>query len=305
MSVPGSKLLDAAKSARREAVLIAPFVKHQSLIRLLSALPSPVSTVIVARWIPAEIAAGVCDLEIFDVVSQRPGASLYVHPHLHAKLYRFDDVPYVGSANLTDKALGWVVPGNIEILLDARSHGPELKTFETLLINGARQVDRTYRDQMKSAVDAFAGAPSAAALMESELYQVPATWLPRCAAPDKMWFVYADPNTQRLVQGAIEAAKTDLSALGLPQGLSQQQFRQQISLVLAGMPIVQIIDAASREGLSAAKAVDLLETFSLNSPLPYDAATTWEVLQKWLYFFFPSKYREEAVDSIFKQGRVF
>ena len=70
MRVLGQMLIDAAKLSRREVVLIAPFVKADALSLILECVPDPsIPIKVVARWIPIEIAAGVCDLEIFDVVS--------------------------------------------------------------------------------------------------------------------------------------------------------------------------------------------------------------------------------------------
>jgi hypothetical protein len=84
MPALGEKLIAAARGARRDVTLIAPFVKAVVLDAVLKDIGPGIPVRVVARWIPAEIAVGVCDLEIFDVVAGHSNAELYVHPLLRA-----------------------------------------------------------------------------------------------------------------------------------------------------------------------------------------------------------------------------
>ena len=79
-------------------------------------------------------------------MTARTGAELYVHPLLHAKLYRFDDTAFFGSANLTGKALGWTAPANLELLHASPEMLPDLVAFEADLLKSALRVDAAYRD---------------------------------------------------------------------------------------------------------------------------------------------------------------
>src|SRR3546814_15701150 len=87
------------------------------MARLLGAIPDDIAVTCVTRWRPDEIAAGVSDLEVFDLIRARASGTLLLQPHLHAKLYRTGDRRLLGSANISGRALGWHEPANLEILL--------------------------------------------------------------------------------------------------------------------------------------------------------------------------------------------
>jgi hypothetical protein len=305
----GDKLIAAARSAQRDVTLIAPFVKADILEAVLKDIGAAVPVRLVARWIPAEIAAGVCDLEIFDVMSARPNAELYTHPLLHAKLYRFDDTAFFGSANLTGKALGWTAPTNVELLHAPREMLDDLVSFEAELLRSAVRVDAAYRDIVRGQVEKIKdGVIAASDVFDADTHGVERTWLPICMTPGRLWNVYADAEAtrRRMVESAFEAAETDLAALRIPSGLPVIQFNQHIAATLGQMPLVQEIDAASclAEGVTAATAAALIEAAAQGLALPYPAIDMWEVLQSWLLHFFPQRYRREVATEVFRQGRV-
>ena len=53
------------------------------------------------RWLPREIAAGVSDPEILDVLEERGNFTLTLVDNLHAKIYVADENCLVGSSNVT------------------------------------------------------------------------------------------------------------------------------------------------------------------------------------------------------------
>ncbi len=309
MLSPGNTLLSAAKNAQREALLIAPFVKTDALGRIIENIPANVSITVVTRWIPGEIASGVCDIEIFDLVSSKIKGSLWVHPLLHAKLYRFDEITYIGSANITGKALGWRAPSNIEILQPATNALQELKLFESELLKSSIRVDVAYRDAMLKQVEIArtqigpifeqtAGAGS----------QVSLCWLPTCRSPEKLWSVYDEGESaqRRMVQSAYEAALADLEALNVMKGLQKDQFNKCIAAMLGQMPLVRDVEIAAMEGLSSEAGTALIEKSITEAGIyfAHSANEMWEVLQTWLGYFFPEMYRTEAATTVLRHGRI-
>lgn len=107
MYVLGTQLEQLCAAGRRDILLVAPFVKAHTLERLLGQVAAEVAVRCVTRWRPEEIVAGVSDLEVWPLLRDRVQSSLWLHPDLHAKLYRADDTCLIGSANITDTALGW------------------------------------------------------------------------------------------------------------------------------------------------------------------------------------------------------
>ena len=154
MVLPGEAVLELCASAQSEVLLVAPFMKSAAMNRLLEAIPPYVQKVrCVTRWRPEEIVAGVSDLEVLDLIEQRVGATLFVHPYLHAKYFRADRRALVGSANITSRALGWSIPANLELLLPADSLTEIIQEFEKKLLQSVIEVDQTLRLGIQSAAD--------------------------------------------------------------------------------------------------------------------------------------------------------
>lgn len=307
MHALGEQLREAARRCQREAVLVAPFVKVSVLETLLAELAAPVAVTVVARWVPVEILAGVCDLEIYDAVIRRLGASLRVHPLLHAKLYRFDEVAYLGSANLTAKALGWAAPSNIELLHAPAALAGELRIAERAILAQSIVVDANYRDAIRNQVDVLRAAPPQPAdVVASELRTVDRAWLPACRSPEKLWRVYSrlDETRRTMTESAIEAAEADLRALNVIPGLDRDRFTLTVAAILGGMPVVRKIDEAAERGIATETAVSLLEREVAGAALPYSGEETWEVLQAWLTQFFPGRYLRTPATEVFRRGRV-
>jgi hypothetical protein len=305
--VLGEKLLIAARDAQHDITLIAPFIKVDALTKVLDNVNASIPLRIITRWIPAEIAAGICDLEIFDILQGRSNSELFVHPFLHAKLFRFDDVAFFGSANLTRKALGWAAPANVELLHAPKDMLNELKTFEVELMASVIRVDEVYRDFMCKLVEKAKSQPIAIAeLFDAETHQVEYSWLPKCRTPEWLWLVYTNPEKARthMVESAFEAAQMDLVTLYITPGLPETLFNQHVAAIFGRMPLVQEIDISAREGVTTDKAVELIESAASGAELPYSPSDTWEVLMMWLMHFFPQRYRREPETEVFRQGRV-
>lgn len=305
LQLQGDKLLLAASKAEKSIFLVAPFIKTEALLKILNAITDDISITIVTRWIPLEIAQGVCDLEIFDLVAARKRAKLCVQPLLHAKLYRFDDVVFVGSANISDKALGWTCPSNIELLISPTDTLNEFQIFEKDLLKSAIQVDKAYQDIIRQQVEDIKS--------KLDLDQFKTTsktknssWIPTCSAPDKLWNVYnnAVEAQHRIVESAFDAAVNDLKVLDVIPGLSEKQFRQHIAAVLDHIPLIQEIDKVSKDGITSESASSLIEKHTQGNQIAFTPADMWEILQAWLTYFFPERYRRETTSIIFRQGKV-
>ena len=94
---PRDGVLELMRDATNRVVIVAPYMKFPTIHRLLDAIPDTVSECIcITRWLPEDIASGVCDLEIFDYLAQARGGRLLVHPHLHAKYYSNGSQSLVG-----------------------------------------------------------------------------------------------------------------------------------------------------------------------------------------------------------------
>lgn len=301
----GDILLDSARSARLDACLIAPFIKAEVIERIFSQLSDDVRVNVITRWIPAEIAAGVSDLEVFDVVSTRPGAKLFLNGMLHAKLYRFDQIYKLGSANLTGKALGWRAPSNIEILRPVDGRDDDLRQLENALLSSSMLADARYREEVQRQVNLLVNSGFDSRLLAAEIGGLPASWLPTCPSPEKLWDVYSDPESarRRMVESAFKAAGADIACLQIGRGLSEIQFYRVMSGALNQMPLVRLIEREAETGLDAKKAAALIA--AAGGAAPYSTDQMWEILAAWLQYYFPDRYRMEPMGEVLRYGRVF
>lgn len=148
----GTELSDLCADANQEVLLVAPFIKVSVMERLSNKISPGVSLKCITRWFPEEIVAGVSDLEVWNLIQNRANSSLWLRPDLHAKYYRADDRCLVGSANLTNKALGWSNCPNLELLVTLSADEPTVKTFETELLKACIPVTEDLFEQMSLAV---------------------------------------------------------------------------------------------------------------------------------------------------------
>ena len=111
---PGDVLLGLCSGSER-LVIVAPYIKVDTLKIMLADVSQLASLTCVTRWKPHDLAVGASDAECRTIVKDF-GGSFRLHPSLHAKYYRIDDVVLIGSANLTFSAMGWTPQPNLEIL---------------------------------------------------------------------------------------------------------------------------------------------------------------------------------------------
>ena len=138
-----------SKRLKEKLYLWPPTSRQGRLKRILSLLNDQIDDLTcVTRWLPEDIAAGVCDLDILEMIEGRSG-KLYVHPHLHAKYYRADDQCFVGSANLTGRGMGWRTPANIELQVEIPFESPGIREWEEKLLSAAIQATPVLRDQIR------------------------------------------------------------------------------------------------------------------------------------------------------------
>lgn len=296
------------RSATDSVLIAAPFIKVRTLKRVIAAVPPSVTEfVCVTRWLPADIAAGVCDIEIFELVRALKGGVLRVHPRLHGKFYRAGDSCLVGSANLTGPGLGWSTPSNVELLVQLPTDFEGVAAWESTLLRSSVKATEELRDSVIKEADRLREQglvpsyhPDGGGEFDEE---VPVSaWVPTCPAPEKLWFVYRGDSASMMTQNAWKAAHSDLLALGVPQGLPEKLFNEFVAGSLRQMPIVLQVDALASKGLTDASAHDLLVAASLAAD-GISVENIWMMLKRWLIFFLPETYRVEVGQEVLVKGQ--
>lgn len=301
VAVLGSMLEESVAKASKEVVLVAPFIKAQALRRVLAQVPETVTSILcVTRWLPEDIADGVCDLDIFDVLNATGRGKLHIHPNLHAKYFRCDDECLVGSANLTRKALGWSTPANIEIMIPVPAK--TLETWEERLIRTSIEVTPEIRDQIGAEAERLKSSRKARRVPEVETESDVSTWFPSCPRPDLLYAVYSGADNSLMLGTTHDYAERDLVVLAPPTGLSEDLFNQHIRTTLLNVPLIEKISQFCEVGLTDAKAVEMI--IELNeSDAEIRPQDRWSTFKGWMIHFFPDIYRVETSEEVLVKSR--
>jgi hypothetical protein len=231
---------------------------------------------------------------------------LLVHPHLHAKYYRAAGQCLVGSANLTARALGWITPGNIELLVALPAEFPGLRAWEEALLASAIPATTELRDRIKREAERLKQAGPVPRVPEaddqSDQVGPAGLWIPTCPLPERLWIVYRGGGSETMVTSAREAAQKDLAALTPPLGLSQELFEAYLSGILRQMPLMAEIDKLTASGLNDGQAHEYLAA-KLKGEMAVPVEHAWRVLKSWLVHFFPQTYRLEAGQEVLIKGK--
>jgi PLD-like domain len=281
----GDILVSHVARAKNSVLLCAPFVKTGVIKRLFAAIHSNVAVEIVTRWNLDEIAVGVSDLAVFDLAVSRPGTTMRLLDNLHAKLYFSDDTLLAGSANLTAKALGWCEEPNLELLVIVPSDDEAVVRFRSSLSN-SRLATVEERESLQARMDALdrTKLPEGEPVMET----LSGFWLPRLAAPEKLFSAYLSSARERLTTSAIEAADHDLAALVVDPNLDEKSFHRRVAEQFSSMPAIKTILAAAQKDLTDTAAVELIESFIDETEMSH--AARWQIVREWLTFFMPDEY---------------
>lgn len=274
----GQQLLDLCASAGREVLLVAPFIKTNALKRVVHCISPAVSLVCVTRWRPEEVASGVSDLDVWPLVRDR-GGRLLLRDNLHAKMYRADQRCLVGSANLTDAALGWRPDSNLELLLDT----PPLPEFESELFDATIEVDDSIYRGFRAAVAGLTpvdDVPPAGGAGD---------WLPSLRNPEDLFLAYSG-QARQLSSASAEAARRDLRHLHIPAGITgRERFEPLVGAALLQQPMSAAVDRYLAEPRRFGAVVDLLQRRLPERPRD-EVETSWQTLMRWLCHFWPDRY---------------
>ena len=307
--LPGDAVLELIRNATSRIVIVAPYIKSATIRRLLKTIPDMVSELAcITRWLPEDIVSGVCDLEIFDDVTQIQGGRLLVHPHLHAKYYSNGQETLVGSANLTSRGLGWHTPANVEILVALPAEFPGLADWESTLLDSAVEATEQLREQIRVQAEQIkqTGPAYHSPEVEDETgedEQV-ALWVPQCPVPERLWAVYRGRGADTMVSSAFKAAQDDLAALSPPQGLTEDLFIAYVVGILRQTPLFTEIDKLASTGLTDTKAHEFLsDQLSGHTGGTNEYGQIWRIVKSWLIYFFPESYRLETGQEVLVKGR--
>jgi hypothetical protein len=278
------------RGATRNVVLVAPFMKAGTLARLLEGIGSGVQVECFTRWRPEEVASGVSDLEVADLIEALPQGRLFLVSNLHGKLYCGDNAAIATSANLTATALGWREPANVELSIPLARSASAIADFEARVRTTSVSATPEIRALVEDAATHLPVHPRAGSKWpdhQEEPLGEPSgrlLWMPTTLVPSELFSLYMgrDHHVSRL---AADDAYRDLEMLGVPTGLDQAAFRQVVRALLVQHPVLsRLRTMALRKSLSFEDAERLLD-FAGNQGFA-GAREMFRVAAGWLAWWF-------------------
>ena len=292
----GSRIRALFENTEDDVSIIAPFIKVDALRSLLEVFPSGTHLRCVTRWLPKEVAAGVSDLEILEVLERRGNFSLSLVDRLHAKLYIAGDRCLVGSANVTLAGLGeGGDSNNIEILVDTTIDAPgvaetleEISKTKRPATRAIAQVTRRLADSLSSSV------PSTVAIEIS--------WSPISQRPQHAYLFYTQPPSG-YTKTADQTLLDDLARANLQPGLDEDEFRSAIRSLLQTIPIAEsFLNTTEDTTLTFA---DTLSYFKEIAGDQCSANELWLAFVEWLaYFFNDQVMRQEITEIALRRAQI-
>lgn len=297
MSVVGSNILALAEGARRDVLIVAPFIKSGPLVRLLDSVRTDVDKTIVTRWRCADVLAGVSDLDVFDI-AERHHAKLLLCSDLHAKLYAADESCLVGSANVTGVALGWRSPVNVELMVPIARADPHVVAFEQDLLRRSRLASKTQRDSLLELIRGMEDAGRKIEFQDGEprVSVLPASWVPKARSPEDLYRVYGGEEDTSF--GLFRVLKEEVAELGVVQGLSSPAFYAWVGEAISQTPLVRgVTEMIDSEGQVTEEGLGRILDQNGLREVAVDVRDLLEVLERWLNEFLSDRY-ETTRDSI-------
>ncbi|KDA00715.1 hypothetical protein HOC_19176 [Hyphomonas oceanitis SCH89] len=300
MITDGEKLKRLLSASASEVILCAPFIKKSVIDVLLAIVPEGVSIKIYTRWNAWDVAAGVTDLDVFDACKERLGTELLLVDNLHAKAYVSDQSVLIGSANLTNTALGWAKAPNLEILIETDIAEHNVAQLLNSLERSARRATRNERDRIADQASRLAVETGPeAATFAGELSTVFGAWFPKCAVPEHLYSVYRAIPSSALTDGALDDAKRDLKDLSLPSNLGEHGFLQATKSATMQMTMFQeVIERASSQ-LTDRMGMDLVRRLCPGCD-ERDAIIVWATVRNWVQHFFNDEFEVAPSDHVIR-----
>ena len=295
MMIDGERLKALLAGAEWRVLLCAPFIKAKVLKTLLSVVAESVEVRIVTRWRPEDVATGVSDLEVFEIAGERLRTELALLDDLHAKLYVADDKCLLGSANLTARALGWAEPGNVELLAPATAADPDVVVLLERL-EAAEPATFARRSEVAAAAEKLALPKLGESTDVAEWSGGRSLdWLPRCAAPDKLYDMYRDRNTTAVAEETRDDGLADLRDFKIRPGLTRDAFIEAVRDAVQRIPSMSRILSEVPRGVTDSRGIAFVEESRPGLP-NVDAAKQWGILRDWIGVFFAHEF-EVAPES--------
>ncbi len=299
LATEGERIRALFAEEKSSVGIVAPFVKVDALRSLLDVLDDGVPVRCITRWRPREVAAGVSDPEILEVLDDRGNSTVSIVDELHAKLYFAGDRCLAGSANVTRAGFGESTGGgNIEVLVETSMTDPSVAATLARIGELERPVSRSMADAVRRLADILVTSPRPVADME-------ARWLPLSRRPEQAYRQYSTPSAA-FVSSADRLLLEDVAMADVPAGLAEQEFRESIRGVLAETPLgASLLGREEDVVVTRGELGEELRESARQAGGGFTEEDVWRGLVEWMTHFFPEKLmKQEVAEIALRRARV-
>ncbi len=288
----GGRIRALFENIEADVSIIAPFIKVDALQLLLQALPVGAYLTCITRWLPREVAAGVSDPEILDVLEERGNFSLFLVERLHAKIYIAGNRCLAGSPNVTLAGMGEGGGAkNIEILVETKIDDPSI-------VATLREIEQEKRPATKAMVQTVLRLANS--LSASKAVNLDAPWFPSSRQAKQAYRFYTQPSDEdEYVGSADRILLADLARANLQPGLKEEEFRAAIRSLLETIPIAEIILNTTEDKIfTHADTHHHFEELEELAGGHFSANDLWLAFVEWMAYFFPDKVMAQEITQI-------
>lgn len=270
----GDQVRNLFQNATESVSIIAPYIKVNSLKRIIEIIPDDVFIKCVTRWIPEEIAAGVSDPEIIQALEERGNYTITLVDKLHAKIYISDDKCLAGSANVTQPGLGESTGNNnIEVLVGCT-------TQDKNIINTLNAISKVERSA--TLLDAEKARRLADSLKDTAT-RTEYFWFPKSKKAERAYQFY-NTSSSGYISNADQILLNDIESANIAPALSEPEFNEQIRKLLVQIPLAKsLLSGAKDMVLTQADALPIIHIDSTSEFTKHDL---WYSFVSWMAHFY-------------------
>ena len=287
----GNRIRSLFLQSPNQVTVIAPFIKVNALESLLAVLPRNTQFRCVTRWLPQEIAQGISDLEILDLIQERGYGTLTLVDKLHAKIYIADDICLVGSANVTLSGFGDYETANIEVLVEST---PENVGIAATLDEIAK-VERPATKEIAEAI-----RHSADLLSPQRVHSMGEVgWIPLSFKPELAFTLYTKfqaTHRSDLLLDSDRIVLEDIYRADLTPAKSVSEFESAIREKLAQIPVAKTFLEGTADQLLVFN--DMYEHFSQFDIEDHSNDDLWRAFVNWMAYFYQDRVMKHEIVEV-------
>ena len=236
-----NQITDLVGSATEEIIVFSPYVKYDALLKLLSSHNSSTHVTIITSWKPHDVAYGSTDLSIYPFCKDN-GHTLLINNQIHLKSIIIDNMSkaYTGSANITQRGLGYSSSFNYEIGTITTAIDIKDKVYFDEIIESSKKVDDEYYQNILDQADKL-DRPDIEEKFEepiSDNSNFLLTSLPMCENIDEFFSIYSTDDKSSFSEEDIRSAEHDRRLYDLEQGLDKIDFLEKLKESFSKHPFV-------------------------------------------------------------------